>query len=255
MLVLLPPKTVWKRTAIVTLVAASISISLSTGIRILVGAEADAITIAVRLVLPFVIAIPLGLVWFTKLDALELSYRELLKKTNQLAKTASADPLTGLLNRRSFVEQFEVARAHGVGGSFCIADIDYLKAINDSFGHLAGDDAILATGEALSSILGEESLIARIGGDEFCAFVPYPVGDVEELSRRINEVAAEEFRKRSGLLDYQLGVSIGHQICRSGLTFRDLMARSDNSLYRSKRHRTRVVQGSEPQEGLSQKTG
>lgn len=225
-----------------TLVAAAISISISTGIRFVMGTQADAVTIAVRLILPFVIAIPLGLVWFTKLDALELSYRDLLKKTNQLAKTASADPLTGLLNRRSFVEQFEVARVHGVGGSFCIADIDYLKAINDSYGHLAGDDAILSVAAALSSVLGEESLIARIGGDEFCAFVPHPIGDVAELSQRINEVAAGEFRKRTGLVDYQLGVSFGHQVCKAGLTFRDLMAGSDTNLYRSKRHRARVMQ-------------
>ncbi len=233
----LPSKYVWKRTAVVTLVAAAISISVSTGIRILIGAEADTVTIAVRLVLPFVIAIPLGLVWFTKLEALDRSYRDLLKQTNQLAKTASADPLTGFLNRRSFIEQFEVAQTHGVTGSFLIADVDYLKAINDRFGHLTGDDAIIATGEALASVLGGESLIARIGGDEFCAFVPQGVQDIDELSVRINEVATREFRQRSGLADYYLAVSLGTQTCKPGMTFRDLIAQSDTSLYRIKRHR------------------
>lgn len=233
----LPSKYVWKRTAVVTLVAAAISISVSTGIRILIGAEADTVTIAVRLVLPFVIAIPLGLVWFTRLEALDRSYRDLLKQANQLAQTASADPLTGFLNRRSFIEQFEVAQMHGVTGSFLIADIDYLKAINDRFGHLTGDDAIIATGEALASVLGGESLIARIGGDEFCAFVPQGVQDIDVLSAQINEVATREFRQRSGLSEYYLAVSLGTQICKPGMTFRDLIAHSDSSLYRIKRHR------------------
>jgi diguanylate cyclase (GGDEF)-like protein len=232
-----PSAFVWKRTAIVTCVAAAISISLSTGVRVLIGAEADAVTIAVRLVLPFVIAIPLGVVWFTKLEKLETSYRELLKDAAKLAKSANSDPLTGLLNRRSFTEQFELAQAHDVRGCFLIADVDYLKAINDTFGHGVGDNAILGAAVALRKALPEASLIGRIGGDEFCAFVPQRDAGMEAAARNVNQIAAREFRLRSGLDNATLSMSFGHLACKSRLGFRDAMNLADDKLYDRKRRR------------------
>lgn len=224
-------KYVLKRTAQVTLVAATISISISTGVRWLAGAEADGITIAVRLILPFLIAIPIGLVWFGRLEKLNNSYAALLAEMRQLAKTAAADPLTGLLNRRSFIEQFELARSHGVSGTFIMADVDYLKTINDTYGHLVGDDAIVAVGDALQAVLGDGSIIGRIGGDEFCAFVPRSVGDTESLARLVNMTAASKFRERTSVHDFMLSVSLGAELTRPGFSFRDVFARSDEKLY------------------------
>lgn len=238
MIKVLPSKYVLKRTAQVVIVAAAISISLSTGIRWVAGTTADGITIAVRLILPFLIAIPIGLVWFSRLERLALSYSRLLAETRQLAAKAAADPLTGLLNRRSFIEQFDVARSHGIAGTFILADIDYLKAINDKHGHLAGDDVIIATGEALCEVLGGGSLIGRIGGDEFCALVPGPIGEVADVSARINAAATRLFVARSGLSGQDVSISLGSQPCKPGMTFRDLVAKSDTRLYRTKRSRS-----------------
>src|SRR5690606_2437012 len=122
--------------------------------------------------LTILIAIPLGLFWFTKQEKLEQSYRVAVKRANELARVASIDPLTGLLNRRSFIQQFNAANKAGVRGWFLIADIDYLKRINDQYGHPTGDDAVISVAQALEDCLSNDSLIARIGGDEFCAFVP-----------------------------------------------------------------------------------
>lgn len=238
----LPSAYVLKRTAQVTLIAATISISISTGIRWLIGAEADGITIAVRIVLPFLIAIPLGLVWFSRLEALEMSYRLLLKQASQLARKANTDPMTGLLNRRSFIEQFETARAHKVTGSFIMADVDDLKMINDQYGHLAGDDAIISVAEALKTVLGEESLIARVGGDEFCAFVPGGVWDVEGMRTAVNVEAARFFQQRGGTSHLHPSVSIGHQACKQNLSFRELVEKTDGSLYSKKRSRSVVAE-------------
>lgn len=233
-----PSSYVLKRTALVTIVAAAISISISTGIRLVIGAEADTVTIIVRLVLPFLIAIPLGLVWFSKLEQIEKSYRSLVKQTSELARRANTDPLTGLLNRRSFAEQFDAAMAHGLKGTFVIADIDYLKAINDEHGHLVGDDAILATAYALQSVLGEGSLVGRVGGDEFCAFVSLMDAlDMENSLARLGEVATLSFRERTGMPELSLTVSAGYAPCRRGQNFRDVVARTDSDLYRKKRSR------------------
>lgn len=234
----LPSKYVMKRTAVVTLIAAAISISFSTGIRIIVGAESDTITIIVRLVLPFIIAIPIGLIWFSKLEALDSLYRNLVEKTNILVRHASTDPLTGLLNRRSFIDQFELALSHGVKGGFLIADIDYLKTINDTHGHLVGDEAIIAIAASLQNVLGKGSLIARIGGDEFCAFIPLSgSNDIDVIVANIEEAALRQLREATGILDLTLSISCGYAVSKPHQTFKDALTKVDGRLYRKKRER------------------
>ncbi|MBE7731869.1 GGDEF domain-containing protein [Devosia sp. CC-YST696] len=233
-----PSRFVLRNTALVSLVAAAISISLSTGLRMIIGAEADLVTVIMRLVLPFAIAIPIALVGFSKLDQVLKSYRALMRRSSELARHAATDPLTGLLNRRSFVEQFDLAMSHGVSGLFVLADADHLKRINDQHGHLAGDDAIVAIAQALENVLGDDSLIGRIGGDEFCAFLPNRSGgpDATWLAE-INQIASVEFARRSNIVGQSLSVSLGIASCRAGTTFREAMERTDMRLYGHKHAR------------------
>src|SRR5690606_2160881 len=97
-----PSRNVLKRAIEVTLVAATITTSDSTGIRFLVGAKSDDITIFVRIVLPFLVAFPIAIVLFSWIEKLDNEYRSLLRQARELARHANTDPLTGLLNRRSF---------------------------------------------------------------------------------------------------------------------------------------------------------
>lgn len=218
--------------------AATITISVSTGIRFLVGAKSDDITIFVRIVLPFLVAFPIAIVLFSWIEKLDNAYRSLLRQARELARHANTDPLTGLLNRRSFEAQFTNANALRSRGKFILADVDYLKAINDQHGHLIGDDAIIAAARALETVLGDECLIARIGRDEFCAYVPYARGKkLDRLVKEINEIASKEFLARSGLENVPLSISIGVQRCHPKTSFRDLIAQTDSDLYRKKRSR------------------
>ncbi|OAB82847.1 GGDEF domain-containing protein [Brucella intermedia] len=233
-----PSSYVWKRTALVAVIAALISISLSTGIRVVIGARSDTVTIVVRLLLPFLIAIPLGVFWFSRLEKLEESYRVAVKRANELARVASIDPLTGLLNRRSFIQQFNAANKAGVRGWFLIADIDYLKRINDQYGHPTGDDAVISVAQALEDCLSNDSLIARIGGDEFCAFVP------KAETSNIDSVVADISSRASGLLNEKrpdkelpLSVSVGLATCKPRQTFEEVLALADERLYRKKSDR------------------
>lgn len=235
----LPSKFVLKRTAIVTLIAAFISISFSTGIRLLLGVDSDLITIVMRLLLPFLIAIPISLVWFSKLENLEQSYRSLVTKANLLAASASTDPLTGVLNRRSFVEQFNGAVELGIRGWLMIADIDYLKTINDDYGHVIGDEAVIAAAIAMQKALPADSAIGRIGGDEFCAFIPYsPDYKMDVLIENIGKIASSEFDERVQIKGASLSVSVGYSLCKSKQKFRDVMVQADERLYRKKRSRS-----------------
>lgn len=219
--------------------AALISISISTGIRLLLGVESDNVTIVVRLALPFLIAPPIAFVWFTKLERLERAYRILARQANDLARSASTDPLTGLFNRRHFIAQFDQAMEIGVPGWFLIADIDYMKIINDRYGHLAGDEAVLATAKALETLLPEDSLIARIGGDEFCALIHgFQEKEVRLLIEQVNTLAGRLFKNAIKAETATLTVSIGYITCKTQQTFKDVMEQADKKLYRKKRMRS-----------------
>ena len=86
------------------------------------------------------------------------------------------DPLTGLLNRRAFddaiLESFRLARRHARPLSLLMLDVDHFKRYNDSFGHPAGDEALVTTAGLLNKHGRETDLVARIGGEEFAILLP-----------------------------------------------------------------------------------
>ena len=112
-------------------------------------------------------------------------------KLHQAAKTAAAtDPLTGLPNRRSFFQRLEreLARLDGAPLSVAMVDANGLKALNDGFGHAAGDEALVRVGAILQGGVREGDLVARIGGDEFAVlFVGAPILTAERIIRRLAE--------------------------------------------------------------------
>jgi len=190
------------------------------------------------LTLPFLIAIPIGIFWFSRLEKLELSYRSAIRRANELTRIASVDPLTGILNRRSFIEQFNAASAAGVRGWFMLADIDYLKVINDKYGHLVGDDAVVSVAQAMVNVLPSDSLIARIGGDEFCAFIPKAsCADVDGAIEQMNAKAHDEFQHRQTGITHVLSLSVGYMPLKSNQKFKDIMSLADERMYRKKRAR------------------
>lgn len=233
-----PSRFVLVRTMLVAVIAACISISISTGICYFTGAVSDNITIFVRLVLPFLIAFPLGFFWFSRLEKLEQSYSDAIKRANELTRIASLDPLTGLLNRRSFIEQFNAASNAGVRGVFLLADIDHLKAINDKYGHIAGDNAVLSASAAMIAVLPNGSLISRVGGDEFCAFIPKACcSDIKQMLDGINSNATDRMHhKRPDIVDI-LTLSVGMVACKTKMTFEGILALADQEMYRKKRNR------------------
>jgi len=112
-------------------------------------------------------------------------------KLHQAAKTAAAtDPLTGLPNRRSFFERLEreLTGRDGAPLSVAIVDANGLKALNDDFGHAAGDEALVRVGAILQAGVREGDLVARIGGGEFAGlFTGAPILTAERIVRRLAE--------------------------------------------------------------------
>ncbi len=102
--------------------------------------------------------------------------RQLESSKRQLAEQATTDPLTRLKNRRAFFEngtqQISMARRYGTDLSIIVADVDYFKKVNDTYGHKAGDDALVAVARILTEMTRTEDTVARIGGEEFAVLLP-----------------------------------------------------------------------------------
>jgi diguanylate cyclase (GGDEF)-like protein len=159
----------------------------------------------------------------------------------EISMLAVTDPLTGLLNRRGFFESSEVRLKEAVNdGRECFLafiDIDGLKDVNDSFGHLMGDDLIVQMADALRAVLRHEDLLARIGGDELCALVVQPPSEGIDIAARV--VAYLDSQNVGNQQAYRLAASIG---IASTMELEEpsverLMVLADRRMYDSKRLR------------------
>ncbi|HEY4105016.1 MAG TPA: sensor domain-containing diguanylate cyclase, partial [Polyangiaceae bacterium] len=151
------------------------------------------------------------------------------------------DELTGLYNRRGFMElaQKELEAANRVRSSSALffADLNGMKQINDQLGHEMGDHAIRAAASVLSEIFRPSDVITRLGGDEFAVFVS---GCDEEIASAICsaiEHAVERVNKELRAR-YRLSISVGFAVsAQRQLDLSSLMQEADTDMYRVKRGR------------------
>jgi len=166
---------------------------------------------------------------------------EVAQLHDSLKREASHDPLTRLNNRRLFLERIQQAvdRAVASGDSFSIVflDVDGLKRINDTYGHLAGDALLREVSNALTDAVRGEDVVARYGGDEFVVLLPATgAAAAAVVAQRISDgIARHRFMAGRDLLQIP-GVSLGlATFPQDGTTAEDLLAVADATLYRQKR--------------------
>jgi diguanylate cyclase (GGDEF)-like protein len=118
----------------------------------------------------------------------------------QSQRDATTDALTGVLNRRAFDERMTALRGTGVAVGIAIVDIDDLKDLNDSHGHLAGDGMIKSVADAIRRSVRSQDSVFRIGGDEFAVLVDgVRAGEIQQVADRV--VAAVGGRASVGAAD------------------------------------------------------
>ena len=179
---------------------------------------------------------------------------ELADANRQLETLARTDPLTGVANRRGFVEQLEhawpaAAQAHQPL-SLIVLDVDGFKAYNDHYGHPAGDACLQQVASILREHLARHPLaggclLARIGGEEFAVLLRGTDGDAAALAEALRQSVADGLivHSHSPVADHvTISLGVASAMPRAGDDPQSLVARADAALYRAKAAgRNRVV--------------
>ncbi|HVL44820.1 MAG TPA: sensor domain-containing diguanylate cyclase, partial [Acidovorax sp.] len=174
-------------------------------------------------------------------------YRDVTQRKNlerELQRLATTDMLTGIANRRAFLECAESAyahsRSHGEPLTLLMLDLDHFKAINDRFGHLEGDRALMAFAQAIKGQLRASDAVGRLGGEEFGVLLPLTTlaEGLEVATRMLHGIRALQLTDDAGH-SYRITTSLGVGTFRqSDRSLRDMLDRADQALYLAK-HRGR----------------
>lgn len=159
----------------------------------------------------------------------------------ELAHAATHDELTGLPNRAGLLERLSGdldGAVPGAGVAVLFLDLDRFKEVNDTHGHQAGDEVLVALARRLRAGLRPHDHLARISGDEFCAILAevHDRAEVEAVVDRLCDVCDQPVRIEGGAL-VDVGVSIGVALAFAPARPETLFAEADDDMYRVKRTR------------------
>ena len=172
-------------------------------------------------------------------EKLEASLNQFMEDNSRLDVIAKSDELTGLYNRRGFLEfaQAEIAKPDNRGkrALICFADMDNLKYVNDKFGHDDGDFSLREIASILKESFREGDIIGRLGGDEFIVFAMVQVSDYEKnikdriisITKRHNEAANKPYP-----IDMSTGIC--EFTCGSDIDIHEIIDMADEKLYKEK---------------------
>lgn len=157
---------------------------------------------------------------------------------------AETDEMTGICNRRHFLEQAVPSVAHSEGnGALLLLDLDHFKVVNDTYGHTAGDVVLSTVTETINRMIAPPDLFARIGGEEFAIYLPNADGPAGvELGERLRAAVSELFIPYRGDV-LRITVSCGvAAVADAGAYYDRLHRNADTALYEAKAAgRDRVV--------------
>jgi diguanylate cyclase (GGDEF)-like protein len=167
----------------------------------------------------------------------ELGQRE--AREQELRRLAETDPLTALLNRRSLIEKANAVIAGGDAAgeeiSLFVVDLDHFKQINDGHGHAAGDAVIRAFADLLLGHMRANSLVSRLGGEEFAVVLPRAgASEALRIAERFQALLRATHLPVTEDFDLQVTASIGVATRLPGEDFSAFLARADKALYRAK---------------------
>lgn len=171
-----------------------------------------------------------------------LAQREIIERVKaeeKLRYCSFHDVVTGLYNRAYFEERMAQLEKEGhIPFGIVVCDVDGLKFVNDSFGHMRGDGLLAAAAETIRHSFREEDTVARIGGDEFAILLPDSTpATVQAACLRIRESVE---RYNQGKPELPLSISVGYAVAEDAcITAGELFKKADNNMYQEKIRRSR----------------
>jgi diguanylate cyclase (GGDEF)-like protein len=173
-----------------------------------------------------------------EIGRLRAQVAHLQAQVEQLDQLAHEDSLVCMPNRRGFMRALERfvdrCKRYDEPSAMLFVDLDGLKMINDTFGHKAGDEALIQVAELLVAGVRRSDVVARIGGDEFGILLAHATETSahETAARLVNEIADCDFMHDGDALP--LSVAIGVGMIAADDCAKTIMARADEEMYRRK---------------------
>jgi two-component system, cell cycle response regulator len=182
------------------------------------------------------------------------------KQQDHLRTLSITDELTGLSNRRGFFafaqQQMKHARRKGERMVMFFADVDDLKTINDTLGHVAGDRALADAAHIFIETFRDSDIIARMGGDEFALILGNtPDAGIETVLLRLEKHLAEYNTRQDG--SFQLAVSVGFSVFdpANPVTVDDLIREADMRMYEQKQRKKAARNAARASESVTEDDG
>jgi len=177
----------------------------------------------------------------------------------ELGNLALTDELTGLYNRRGFMalaeRQLKLGRRTGREMLLFVMDVDRLKQINDSFGHIEGDRALKRTADALRETFRDSDVVARLGGDEFAVLAIEASGHSEATIKTRLFECLKSISARHSRYEISLSLGVARFDPRNCASIGELMAKADEAMYEQKRRRSTPQLETEPVLNLNRHYG
>ncbi len=176
-------------------------------------------------------------------ERLRAALEEARRRIEELEALAHVDELTGVLNRRGFMQELRRAQSYceryGVPVALGLVDLDLFKQINDTHGHAAGDAVLVATARFLADHVRASDVVGRIGGDEFAVILWH--AEAEQASAKLQALVSGLARVPVQYRDITLTVSAtgGAAPLAQGLAFESVLDEADRRLYALKAARGR----------------
>lgn len=220
------------------------SIALSYVVLAVLGKKMGAPDVVLATVMPMLMSTP-AMFYIT------LHHQRLKFAMAELDLLASTDPLTNTLNRRAFTANASALLEPGSGhlGTLLVADADNFKAINDRFGHEAGDEALKLMVRAIQTSIRAGDLLGRLGGEEFGVFLVEADYDTARVAADRIRATVAALHFAPGGTAHQLSVSIGGATAHDRSRFAELFRIADQQLYGAKaagRNRIELVRAFPP---------
>jgi diguanylate cyclase (GGDEF)-like protein len=164
----------------------------------------------------------------------------------QLRQLAIVDELTGLHNRRGFVtlaeHHLKLAARRKAPAAVLFIDLNGMKAINDSHGHLEGDRALTDTADLLRQTLRDSDVVARLGGDEFAALLPdCEPPTAEGVTERLQDAVRDHNARSDRPYSLSLSVGVADAVPGAEVSVEELIEQADRAMYEHKAGRARSV--------------